>query len=168
MALRGFNHSIHWSEFQIVEQPPTGAVEEAEIVVQARNLTWRTSLQSGSSCQVVSVDVAISVDRNRSWVLKGRKGIYLRHHQQGHYDIEALGVREIYNRILAFTADQCEDINAEAVRIQQEVQQQIEKAQQRYDSQTQHGSERTIQQHWEAQIQSAKSRVDGTLADLPA
>jgi hypothetical protein len=166
MSLSGFNHSIHWSEFQLVDQSPPGAVKEAEVVL-VTNIIWQTATQQSGNCHVVGVKASIHVDQNKSWVLKGKKGVYLRYHEQGHYDIAAIGMREMYNNILTLIKSRCEDINQEAQRIQHEVQQRIENTRQRYHSQTQHGSNPGVQKAWEAQIKSAKLRSDGVLADLP-
>lgn len=166
MSLSGFNHTLHWSEFQIVDQCPPGGVKEAEVVV-VTTINWQTATQQHGDCQVVGVNASINVDHSRSWVLKGKKGIYLRHHEQGHYDIVAIGMREMHNKVLALIKTRCEDINHEARRIQQETQQIISSTRQRYGNQTVHGSNRVVQQAWESQIMSVKQRSDGVLADLP-
>ncbi|KPJ89500.1 MAG: hypothetical protein AMJ53_15690 [Gammaproteobacteria bacterium SG8_11] len=166
MSLSGFNHTIHWNEFQIVDQSPPGTTKEAEVVVST-NITWQTATQQSGDCQVVGVNASVLVDQNKSWVLKGKKGIYLRHHEQGHYDITAIGMREMYNKILALIKTRCEDINREARRIQTDVQQQIDSSRQRYHIQTKHGSNLNVQKAWEVQIKSVKLRSNGVLADLP-
>ena len=166
MSLSGFNHTIHWNEFQIVDQCPPGTVKEAEVVLLT-NMNWQTAIQQSGDCQVVGVKASIGVDHNKSWVLKGKKSIYLRHHEQGYYDITAIGMREMYNKILVLIKTRCEDINQEAHRIQQEIQRHIESARQRYQNQASHGANHTVQKAWEAQIKNVKLRSDGVLADLP-
>lgn len=166
MSLSGFNHAIHWSEFQPVDHHPPGTVKEAEVII-VTNIIWQTASQQSGDCQVVNVNASIRVDHNKSWVLKGKKGIYLRHHEQGHYDIAAIGLREMYNKINVLIKTRCEDINQEAHRIQREVQQAIENTRQRYHIQTNQGSNQSVQKAWEAQIKSVKLRSDGALADLP-
>jgi hypothetical protein len=166
MSLSGFNHTLHWSEFQIVNQRPTGVVKEAEVAVLT-NIIWHTATAQSGDCHVVGINASIMVDKNQSWVLNGKKGIYLRHHEQGHYDIVAIGMREMYNKIVALIKSRCEDINQEARRIQQEVQQHMDNCRHRYEKQTHHGGNRAVQSAWEAQIKSVKLRGNGMLADLP-
>jgi hypothetical protein len=166
MSLSGFNHSIHWSEFQIVDQRPAGAVKEAEIFL-ITNIIWQTATQQSGDCRVVGIKASVGVDQGKSWVLQGKKGVYLRHHEQGHFDIVAIGMREMYNKIMALSKTRCEDINQEAHRIQQETQQLIDTTRLRYNSQTNNGGNRSVQNAWEAQIKSVKLRSDGALADLP-
>ena len=166
MSLSGFNHMLHWSEFQLVPQPATGVVKEAEVAVLT-DINWQTAIAHNGDCHVVGIKASIRVDQNQSWVLNGKKGVYLRHHEQGHYDIVAIGMREMYNKIHALIKSRCEDINREARRIQQEIQQQTDHCRQRYAKQTHHGGNRAVQSAWEAQIKSIKLSGKGVLADLP-
>jgi predicted secreted Zn-dependent protease len=116
---------------------------------------------------VVGVNASLSVDPNKSWVVKGKKGIYLRRHEQGHYDIVAIGMREIYNKVCALNKTNCEEVNQEALRIQREVQQQTDAARQRYQTQTGYGANLAVQNNWETQIKTIKLNSNGVLADLP-
>ena len=166
MSLTGFNHSIHWNEFQILDQRPSGAVKDAEVLVFT-HINWRTAAQANGDCRVVNVSASINVDLNKSWVIKGKKGVYLRLHEQGHYDIVAIGLREMYNKISALIKTRCEDVNQEALKIQREVQQLIHITRQRYQVQTNDGSNRTMQNNWETQINTVKLNSNGALADLP-
>ena len=167
MALSGFNHNINWNEFQIIDQAPPGVTVDGQLFVKQTSLNWRTAMLQGGGCQVVSVNASIAADQNKSWVLKGKKGVYLRHHLQGQYDVIALGMREMYNRIENIVTPRCEDVNQEVARIQKEVQQQVDKAISRYDAQTKHGFDLSLQRMWETQIKTIKARVDGVVADLP-
>jgi len=166
MSLTGFSHSIHWSEFQIVDQRPSGAAKDAEVFVFT-HLNWRTSAQPNGDCHVVSVNASLNVDLNKSWVVKGKKGVYLRLHEQGHYDIIAIGLREMYNRIVTLIRTRCEDVNQEALRIQREVQQAVDVVRQRYHAHTNYGSNLSIQKNWESQIKNVKLDSNGLLVDLP-
>jgi hypothetical protein len=166
MSLTGFNHNLHWSEFQIVNQRPSGAVRDAQVSVST-HINWRTAVQPSGDCQVVSVNASLAVDLNNSWVVNGKKGVYLRHHEQGHYDIVAIGLREMYNKIAALIKTRCEEVNQEALRIQREVQQVMDAALQRYLTQTNCGGNLSIQKNWETQIKTVKLNSSGLLADLP-
>lgn len=166
MALTGFNHKIHWSEFQIVDQRPSGVFTDAQVYVFT-HINWRTASQPSGDCQVVSVSASLNVDVNKSWVVKGKKGVYLRHHEQGHYDILAIGMREMYNKIVTLIRTRCEEVNQEALRIQREVQQAIDTTRQRYYAQTNYGSNLAIQKNWETQIKTIKLNSSGILDDLP-
>lgn len=167
MSLSGFNHTLHWSEFSVVDQRPQGAVKDAEVVISIGNISWRTAKQANGDCAVVDVNAAISVDRNSSWVVNGKKGIYLRHHEQGRYDIKAIGIRQIYNSIGALVKSRCEEIHHEAHKIQNEVQQLISETLARYETQTNNGNNLPVQKAWEAQTKVVKLRHDGVLTDLP-
>jgi len=165
MAITGFNHNVRWSEFREVNQRPANENEDAYIAVTF-NYSYRTQT-SRQHCRVASVTTRISVNRNAAWVLRAQKSAELLRHEQGHYDITALGAREVHQRVADLSAAQCSSIATEAQRIRGEVQQTINQKNFRYDSQTSHGSNATAQQRWQTSIRRAKQNAHGSLADLP-
>lgn len=167
MSLSGFNHTLHWSEFSVVDQRPQGAVKDAEVAISIGNISWRTAKQTNGDCAVVGVNAAITVDQNSSWVVNGKKGIYLRHHEQGRYDIKAIGVRQICDSIESLVKSRCEEIHHEAHKIQNSVLQLINETLARYEKQTNYGNNLPVQKAWEAQIKVVKLRHNGVLTDLP-
>ncbi len=165
MAITGFNHNVRWSEFREVNQRPANETEDAYIAVTfSYNYRTQTSRQN---CRVTSVTTRISVNRNAAWVLRSQKSAQLLRHEQGHYDITALGAREVHRRISALSAAQCSSIGTDAQNIRNEVQQTINQKNLRYDNQTSHGTNATAQQRWETSIRRARQNASGTLADLP-
>jgi predicted secreted Zn-dependent protease len=167
MALSRFDHNVAWDEFTEVQARPQGETEDASIFIRAIPFNWATRAGRGG-CRVTRVTLTIRVRPNQSWVVRGRQSATLLNHEQGHFDISALGFREMYNRILALTRPKCRDIDRPAGQIQQEVQQQIDAANIRYDEQTSHGTDAAVQQTWDTAIGNAKSNANGTVADLPA
>ena len=167
MALSGFDHSVQWHEFRPVSQRPEGISEDAQMRTRTVAFRFGTQQPRGQDCRVISATVSIAVDGGRSWVVDGRQSDGLLRHEQGHYDIVALGTRELYNRVLTLTAPRCPDINTLARQLQQQMQTQIDAADDRYDDRTNHGNNASVQQTWEARIRSAKQSATGTLADLP-
>jgi len=165
MAITGFNHNVRWSEFREVNQRPANETEDAYIAATF-NYSYRTQ-SSRQHCRVSSVTTRISVNRNAAWVLRGQKSAELLRHEQGHYDITALGAREVRQRVAELRATHCSSIGAEAQRIRSDVQQTINQKNLRYDNQTSHGSNATAQQRWQTRIHRAKQNAHGTLADLP-
>lgn len=165
MAITGFNHTVQWGEFREVSQRPADETEDAHIAATYR-YSYRTQ-SSGQHCRVTGVTTRISVNRNATWVVRAQKSADLLRYEQGHYDITALGAREVDQRIAALSAEQCSSIGSDVQRIQREVQQLIHQKDLRYDNQTSHGTNAAAQQRWEASIRRAKQNASGTLADLP-
>jgi predicted secreted Zn-dependent protease len=167
MPLTGFSHNLQWSEFRVVNQRPANVSEDAEIIIASRP-QYSFRAPPNQNCRVTTVNTNISVNRSGSWVVKGQKSDRLLKHELGHYDITALGAREVHNRVSDITAEKCRpDIDNEARRIQREVQDKINNANLRYDRQTNHSENSTNQTRWDNSIRSAKQNANGTLDDLP-
>ncbi len=166
MALSGFNHSVRWDEFRTVNQRPAGTPEDAHI---RTNYTSNFSMrQTGEGdCEVTSATVSIRIDRAATWVVRGRTSPDLLRHEQGHYNITALGARDYYNQLLTITSDHCSNINGQAQTLRQQIQAQIDETDIRYDSRTNHGTNESAQRTWDSQIRSSMLNPNGTLFDLP-
>jgi predicted secreted Zn-dependent protease len=167
MALTGFNHNVRWNEFRTRGTRPAGVNEDAQIKTTTVAGGFRWHQRSGEDCHVTNVDIGLSVDRSRTWVVTGHQSDDLLRHEQGHYDITALGTRELYNRVLQLTAPECSDLSERVQQIQAEIQAEIDEVDDRYDDRTSHGNTASVQQTWEARIRAAKQDPDGTLASLP-
>ena len=166
MALTGFIDKIQWNQFREISKQPGNVSEDAEIFV-IYNLKYQTQAATSKECKISAVSVDLKMNKSKSWVVKNKKSSELLRHEQGHYDITALGAREVYQRISALTVTQCAQIETQLKQIQKDVQKLINQVNIRYDKQTSHGVNSTIQKNWEASIRTAKKRADGTLAGLP-
>ena len=138
MPLNGFDHQISWDEFPEVEVRPQGVSEDAEVFVHTPQFGWSTQHRRGRGCRVSRITVTIAVNGQTTWALKGKKSARLLAHEQGHYDISALGFREMYERIASLERRRCSAIERPARNIQRTVQRSIDRANERYDEQTQH------------------------------
>ena len=107
------------------------------------------------------------MNRSQSWVVRGGQNADLLRHQQGHFDITALGMREEANRVSALTGRSGRDITRQVDAIRREINRKIAAANRRYDTRTNHSDSRTAQQRWSASIRSAKLRPDGNIDNLP-
>lgn len=166
MSLTGFDHNVQWHEFMEVEQRPLNTSEDAEILINFSPL-FEYSAPPNQECRVTNVNTSITVNQASSWVVKDHKAAVLLSHEQGHYDITALGAREVHQRVSSIVVANCAEIHTEAQRIQQDVQTNIDAANIRYDSQTAHGTDTGAQTQWVNSIRSAKQSPTGTLSNLP-
>ena len=92
MALNNFDYLIGWPEFTSVPARPAGVQEDAEIKVNSA-VSYRTR-RRGSAVSIVDATVNIVTVTAESWVVSDKKTDPLLKHEQGHYDITALGTRE--------------------------------------------------------------------------
>jgi len=167
MTMTGFDHRVRWDEFTSRDTRPAGIHEDAQIRTRTVSGGFQSHQPRGENCRVTNVSIGLSVERSQTWVIDGRQSDALLRHEQGHYDIVALGTREMHDRVLAITAPRCADINGIAQRIQREIQAAIDAFDARYDTRTAHGTDAAVQQTWDTRIRTAKQSASGTLADLP-
>ena len=165
MTMTGFNHSVTWREFRTVPSR-RGRVSEDAFIKARKRVTYEFSGPRGNY-RVTAVRAGIVVDRSRSWVVRGGQNADLLRHEQGHFDITALGMREEANRIGALAGRNGRNIKRQADTIRREINRKIAAANRRYDARTNHSRNTTAQQRWSANIRSAKLRPDGTLDNLP-
>jgi predicted secreted Zn-dependent protease len=164
MSLNGFDTRISWRQFRDVSVRPAGMNEDAEIEVEPY-LGFRTRTHNGN-VEIVDVNTTISVSRQRSWVLNDRKTDWLLNHEQGHFDITALGMRDLYNQLISLSAPSVAELNSQASQMQSAIQSRIDDTNRTYDSQTNHGSNTAEQARWTSRIQAAKTSSSGTLQNL--
>jgi predicted secreted Zn-dependent protease len=99
--------------------------------------------------------------------VRGQTGPDLLRHEQGHYNITALGARDYYNELLTITAAHCSEINGHAQTLRQQIQAQIDETDIRYDTRTENGTKGSVQRTWDSQIRATMLNLNGTLSDLP-
>jgi predicted secreted Zn-dependent protease len=88
-------------------------------------------------------------------------------HEQGHYDITALGARELYNALLQLTAPSGHELQTRASQLRQRIQQKINRTNTRYDTQTNHSQNAAAQHTWQQRIAAEKQKPDGSIDNLP-
>lgn len=166
MPLNGFDHAITWGQFQTrTARPADAGDEDAEIRTgSATTYGWR---ERNGVVSVTSVTTSVTVNRELSWVVRGQATDALLRHEQGHYDIQALGARETHRRISELTASSSAELEREKRAIEREVQQKVDEKNTRYDDQTNHSRNAAQQRNWEGSIRRAKENATGTLDLLP-
>jgi len=166
MSLNNFNYTVSWSEFTTVSSRPTGVNEDAEIKVNSA-VGYRTR-RRGNAINIMDATVDIVTVTAQSWVVSDKKTDLLLRHEQGHYDITALGTREFYNELLTLAADSPHALDVKIAALKQRYQQKIDASNIRYDTQTNHGLNSSVQNTWNQQIATTKANAAGTITDLPS
>lgn len=165
MALDGFDYNVSWSDFNHLPTRPQSVDEDAET-----HSKFPHSYQFGRNKNAVIVtgaDVNISMISSLCWVVSSRKSDLLLNHEQGHYDITALGAREFYNKLLALKAQNENKMERSIKELNARLQQKINTINIRYDTQTDHSQNAGVQQAWDKQIAAEKQKPDGSLDNLP-
>jgi predicted secreted Zn-dependent protease len=166
MALNNFDSLITWSEFTTVPSRPAGVQEDAEIRVNS-SVRYRTR-RHGNAISIADATVNITTVTATSWVVSDKKTALLLKHEQGHYDITALGTREFYTQLLTLTADSTNALDVKIAALKQQFQQKIDACNMLYDTRTDHSLISSVQDTWNQKIASAKVNPAGTINDLPS
>jgi hypothetical protein len=168
MAVINFNHTLdpRWSEFTPIDSRRPNNLHDAHISTKANFPPFRMGLRD-HVFKVISMDINMYVDVTESWVVKGTQSAHLLAHEQGHYDIAAIGNRELNEGILALTGTDIKDLTEKKSAFTAAMQRKLNQKMLDYDAQTDHGNNSTSQQLWETRIGTTKLNPKGTLQDLP-
>jgi len=110
------------------------------------------------------------MDTGNSWVVRGHQSAELLAHEQGHYNITALGARDCHTDILAIVDDSADDVQSQVNSIVSTAQSLIASVNDMYDEDpncgTDHGSDSSAQAQWNLRIRNAINSPTARLADL--
>jgi hypothetical protein len=166
MPLDGFEHQISWSEFNPRKERPKG--NDADGFTKAvSKFSYTSGRGEGNAIIIKSADASISMDTKQSWVVEGKKTGELLQHEQGHYDITALGVRELYTGLLKVKAKDVKSLNDRLKELNETIQKKINRTNIRYDEKTDHSRVKAEQEKWDKSIAAEKQKPDGSLDNLP-
>lgn len=166
MAVNNFNYLISWPDFTHVPAKPQGVTEDAEIRLQ---FPQKYDYDIGKNfVKVTNLSVDIGLASPECWVLTSQStNMDLLKHEQGHYDITALGAREFHDKLDGMEAANENALKKEIRRIRNAVQKKIDTANLNYDDQTKHSLNTQVQLTWNQKIDVAKKNPKGTVTDLP-
>jgi len=166
MAVNNFDNLISWSDFMPVAVRPPGSNEDAEIIVKFPQ-SYDYSLGKKTAI-ITNLTVDIIMASPECWVLNSQaKNMDLLKHEQGHYDITALGAREFHAGLTGMSAANEEALKKKIRKLRDSVQAKINRANLNYDNQTNHGLKTPLQQTWNKEIDTAKKNPKGVVNDLP-
>src|SRR5262249_59212119 len=116
------------------------------------------------------LSVTIRINKADSWVVKGRATADLLHHEQGHYDIAALGARDFHTDLLMTEEESEEMLRAAVDRKAKYYQQGIRGLQDFYDedpnSGTRHEDNANAQAKWDIRLRDAKNDPNANMYTL--
>lgn len=157
MAVDGFDDEISWSAFTKRKTRPQG--KDADGYTQA---SYHYSYDLGKQ----TADVVIALDPNQSWVVEDMRNDELLKHEQGHYDITALGAREFYATLVE-KVKSSKTSGSSITTLNEKFQRNIKRTNQRYDTQTGHSRLKAEQEKWNKAIAAEKQKLGGSLDNLP-
>ncbi|MEO6818714.1 MAG: DUF922 domain-containing protein [Ginsengibacter sp.] len=169
MGLQNFDKILTWSDFP--NQVAPGKPEDASISV-----IWRLDAnqyeRKGNAIVIGTYSVEIVLVDRFCAVVKavanGDKAVAdaLLKHEQGHYDIIALGAREFYKKLMGLSAPTENELDQKREKIDAELTKKADEVDERYDKVTEHSKNAAVQAIWNKKIDAAKKNPNGTVADL--
>lgn len=170
MALINFNKILTWADFP--NSLPAGKSEDARISV-----SWKLDAdefqRKGNAIVIGNFTVEIFLVPDTCGVVRsvvsGDRAVAeaLLKHEQGHYDIIALGAREFHKKAAALSAPTEQELNNKLDKLQEEMTKKADEVDARYDIQTNHSRNKQKQQEWERLIAAEKQKTDGSVSNLP-
>lgn len=165
-ALNFFDRKLTWGDFKPVVAPPEDKGEGATIgvIFDYAHEPGRKGNTIFVSSLVVNV---LMPDPTTNTVVVTKKTDLMLKHEQGHYDIIALGAREFYKKALALTAASDTELKTLISDLYDDLHAKAEGVDARYDTKTNHHINQDVQTIWNKAIDEAKKSKTGTIADLP-
>ena len=161
MAINGFVRGLSWDDFQ----GPEGTGDEAAFTKARFDVNW-ASTPSGSGLGLTNVIVAVTMVRSESWVREGAQTASLLEHEQGHYDITALGARDLDRTLAGVTASNMANLRQAVNNAIARHQREINSVNHQFDEATAHGTNAQREQEWIGRIRSAMVDTAGVLNDV--
>lgn len=170
MSLTNFNKILTWNDFNKLSVRPPGKSEDAVI-----SATWRIDAdqlaRKGNAIILEKYTVEIYLVADNCTVLTGSvtgpKSAELLKHEQGHFDIIALGAREFNNKVSKLSASTEIELTKKIDELNKTISDKTNVVDERYDTVTNHSMNTSVQQTWDQKIDAAKKNPKGTVEDLP-
>jgi predicted secreted Zn-dependent protease len=163
MPLQNFQYRISWAnDFTRVDSVPDGSDESA--FTQARFRGRFSFVRQADGTWIVrsaNSVVSLSMDGVASWVERGSETADLLTHEQGHFDITALGARDFRNDAVALSGSSANDLQSQIDSARSSNQSTIDSVNSMYDEDpncgTSHGTNAANQQQWNLRINNART-----------
>ena len=174
MTMQGFKYTLSWStDFTDVDNAPEGfsdrsARTKASVTLNQAMVARRDSKESDYYFAPDTVIVTVKAVQAESWVVKDLKSDKLLKHEQVHYNISALGGRDLERKLKALRDPVGQELINKKVALGKEMQDLIDKVNKAYDDSvkgTNHGKKDTEQSNWEIHINNLMNNSDAELKE---
>jgi hypothetical protein len=167
-----FTNTLTWNDYQEKDTCPVSPYHAAFTKADWPHSTWQSTKNNNGKFVVVqkTFTVTVKMDTVKSWVMKDEKTDDLLNHEQGHYNISALGARDFLNGVLNLEADTDAKLATAFANLKKSVQSLIDTINKMYDEDpncgTSHGKLKDKQNQWDMRIKSLMNNPKGKLDSL--
>ena len=166
-----FVRTLAWTDFTEKDaRPPSFKMDALTKAKWPHSYDYSQNLNGKYAVIQKTFKVTVQMDTVSSWVVKDKESDSLLNHEQGHYNITALGARDYMNGALAFEFDTTKELVQALNDLEKSVQSQINSVNTMYDDDpncgTDHGNKADKQTQWDLRIKSQMNDPKGTLDSL--
>jgi hypothetical protein len=174
MSLHGFKYEIKWSNFTTRSSPPPGQEDLIAFTVAKAGSTGKPQAYKNDDGKYYikssSIKIEIKMVKSESWVLSNSKTDKLKKHEQMHYNISALGGRDLERGLKNLSADSVDELLASREELTTKIQELIDKTNKEYDNTilwgTDHGRVELHQGFWEMHLAKLMNDPNGELKSI--
>jgi len=170
MSISGHTLTITWQDFhgRVPANTRSDAFTSTSYEVKT-TYTMRVHQGRQSDFQLATVSITVTLNRAQTWSRASARSADLLTHEQGHYDITALLMRDLHTDLMgllqsARTFPTQEDLEQAIADLQQPTVDMVDHLQSTqiadgiYDQQTDHGRKAQAQRAWSAAVAAARSK----------
>jgi hypothetical protein len=148
------SRKLTWTDFKARPNSNSNAV-----ALTASGITFGYSIKtSGERIVDFKTSVEAHFYPNKSWYLKDKSSSYILAHEQLHFDITELYARMFRQQITQLKVNQ--NVKEQLQRLHKAINEAVDETQKRYDSQSKHSMNISVQKQWEAQISKELKTLD--------
>lgn len=175
MAVQGFKYSLSWeTDFTEVDSAPAGFTDrsartKASIALDPSLKGRKDASTSEYYFDESSIKVSVKAVKADSWVVKGLQSDKLLKHEQMHYNISALGGRDLERKLKNLRDATVNGLIKKKEDLGKEIQTLIDKVNKDYDDAllgTNHGMKATEQSKWELHLSNLMNSETAELKSL--
>lgn len=176
MSLINFTKALTWTDFpnRLPEPSPTSTIIESATIGVSWSHDIDEFVRKGNAIGIAKYTVTIFITPNNCAVLQsiltagGAVAAALLKHEQGHYDIIALGAREFHNRMASLTAPTEADLVTMINTLDGQIRSRSTNKDALYDTRTAHSVNVAQQSVWNTSISGQKQNLNGNVDGLPS
>jgi hypothetical protein len=167
MAIMGWPSNVSWAKFRKLSARPSGAKVDAHIEGYWENPPGKLfkPTKGPDGWRLENINIAVRLKNSQTWVVNGKEGADLLKHEQGHWNLLGLIVRELHAKLEALRAPTASGLGPLANRATRHAQAKADKVNRRYDKETNHSLNKANQLKWDSliasRISSGKHLPDG-------
>ncbi len=159
MAVTGWPRKLRWDQFRKLDSRPQGQSTDAHTEAQWMNPPGKKFklVRDRRAWRLDNVNLVLTLVNQETWVVKGKESDELLKHEQGHWDIAGLLVREYHRQLVALRARTPAKLTELFKNTEKRAKTRLSQVNKQYEDDTKHGTDSTQQKKWNELITKSKT-----------